>query len=118
MDIWFVGWKWVSFYQAHRAILDSDIIHLRRPDARDWDGWLHANPALAERALAVLYNPLPEPIERRLRLPLYYSGLTSKCVVHFENGTSQTVVLARDYSAELTLKIPAHSRTWLTIQAP
>ena len=23
--------KWVDFYKAHRAILDSDIVHLRRP---------------------------------------------------------------------------------------
>ena len=36
--------KWVDFYKAHRAILDSDLIHLRRADGRDWDGWLHVNP--------------------------------------------------------------------------
>ena len=44
--------RWVDFYKQHRAILDSDIIHLRRADARDWDGWLHVNPQLSERGLA------------------------------------------------------------------
>lgn len=109
--------KWVSFYKAHRAILDSDIIHLRRPDGRDWDGWLHVNPALRERALAIFYNPLSEPIERRIRLPLYYAGLTDKAVAHFENGSSKKIALARDDSAEIVVRIPARGRTWMTIGA-
>jgi hypothetical protein len=110
--------KWVSFYKEHRAILDSDIIHLRRPDGRDWDGWLHVNPDLPERALAILYNPLPEGIDRRIRLPLYYTGLTNEAVVQFENGTRQPLVLARDYSGEITVNIPGHGRTWFTIAGP
>ena len=39
--------RWVAFYKQHRPILNSDLIHLRRPDARDWDGWLHVNPGPA-----------------------------------------------------------------------
>ncbi len=109
--------KWVGFYKQHRAILDSDLIHLRRPDGRDWDGWLHVNSQLPERGLAVFYNPLTEPIERPIRLPLYYTGLTNRAVIHFEDGHAQEVALERDYSVTLTLKIPAHSRTWLTIGA-
>lgn len=66
---------WVDFYKRHRAILDSDIVGLRRADGRDWDGILHVNPALDECGLAMLYNPLDEPIHRRIRLPLYYTGL-------------------------------------------
>ncbi len=31
--------------QAPPRILDADIIHLRRADGRDWDGWLHVDPA-------------------------------------------------------------------------
>ncbi len=50
--------KWVDFYKAHRAILDSDLIHLRRADGRDWDGWLHVNPALVRtRPGHVLQSP-------------------------------------------------------------
>ncbi len=43
--------RWVYFYKENRAILESDIIHLRRPDGRDWDGILHVNPALKTRGL-------------------------------------------------------------------
>jgi hypothetical protein len=109
--------RWVTFYQQHRPILNSDLIHLRRPDARDWDGWLHVNPALPERGLAVIYNPLPQPITRRVRLPLYYTGLTDRALVTHEDGTTERVTLARDYSAEVPVQIPAQERTWIVIQA-
>lgn len=109
--------RWVDFYKQHRAILDSDLIHLRRPDGRDWDGWLHVNPHLPERGLAVFYNPLPEAIQRRIRLPLYYTGLTNTAFVLWPNGSSEPLALARDYSAQAQVDIPARSRTWLVIRA-
>jgi hypothetical protein len=110
--------KWVDFYKAHRAILDGDIIHLRRADGRDWDGWLHVNPALPERGLAMIYNPLNEPIQRRIKLPLYYTGLTNRAVIRWADGRSETLTLARDYSVEVTANVPALGRVWLTVGAP
>jgi hypothetical protein len=110
--------KWADFYKAHRAILDSDIVHLRRADGRDWDGWLHVNPSLKERGLAMIYNPLNQPLQRRIRLPLYYAGLTNVAAIHWEDGHRETVALARDYSAEVTAAIPARGRVWLTVAAP
>jgi hypothetical protein len=109
--------KWVDFYRQHRAILDSDIIHLRRADGRDWDGWLHVNPRLPECGLAVFYNPLTEPMERHVRVPLYYTGLTDQAVLKWEDGRSEKVTLLRNYSAEFTVNIPTHSRTWMTVSA-
>ena len=109
--------RWVTFYKQHRAILNSDLIHLRRPDARDWDGWLHVNSALAERGLAVFYNPLPQAITRRMRLPLYYTGLTDRALIAHEDGTVERVTLARNYSAEVQVQIPAQGRSWMVIQA-
>ena len=110
--------KWVDFYKMHRAILDSDLIHLRRADGRDWDGWLHVNPALKDCGLAMIYNPLNEPIQRRIRLPLYYTGLTNQAVIHWEDGRSETLTLARDYSVEVTASVPARGRTWLIVSPP
>jgi hypothetical protein len=107
---------WVDFYKNHRAILDSDLIHLRRADGRDWDGWLHVNPTLAERGLAVFYNPLDQAIEREIRLPLYYAGLQNTATLRWETGTTEKARLARDYCAEITVKIPAKSRTWVSIE--
>jgi len=107
--------RWVDFYKQHRAILDSDIIHLRRPDGRDWDGWLHVNPALTEKALGIFYNPLPQALVRRVRLPLYYTGLSGSVVFHREDGRTLKYKLDRDYSASLEVVLPAHGRTWVTI---
>ena len=63
------------------------------------------------RQLAMLGN-------RRLRLPLYYTGLTNRAVIRWEDGRSETVSLARDYSAEITPRIPAAGRVWFTVGAP
>ena len=109
--------RWVDFYKQHRAILDSDIIHLRRPDGRDWDGWLHVNPQLAERGLAIFYNPLDEAIERPIKLPLYYTGLNGSCVVRHEGGKREKIKLDSRSAAEVRVRLPAKGRTWMTIQA-
>lgn len=110
--------RWADFYKQHRAILDSDLVHLRRPDGRDWDGWLHVNPRLKERGLAMIYNPLPQSIERTLRLPLYYTGLADTTVIRREDGSTQKLALARDYLAAVNVSVPAHGRTWVIIEAP
>ncbi len=110
--------RWVDFYKQHRAILNSDLIHLRRADGRDWDGWLHVNPALKERGLAVFYNPLPQAVERRIRLPLYYTGLTGEAILRRDDGSAQRLKLERDYSIETTVALPAKGRVWIAIEAP
>ena len=89
-----------------------------RADGRDWDGWLHVNPRLKERGLAMFYNPLPKPLERQIRLPLYYTGLTDRAMVQPQDGEVSEVTLARDYSVTVTVKIPARGRTWMIIRAP
>ena len=63
--------KWVDFYKAHRDILNSDLIHVRRADGQDIDCMMHINPTLPERALAMVYNPTDREITTTIRLPLY-----------------------------------------------
>jgi len=108
--------RWVDFYKQHRAILESDIIHVRRPDGRDYDAILHVNAALRERGLAVFHNPLDTAITRTVRLPVYYTGLTTTAMVRMEGGTAQRVRISRDYEAEVTVRIPAGGMTWLVIE--
>jgi hypothetical protein len=110
--------KWVDFYKRHRAILDSDVIHLRRPDGRDWDGLLHVNPALQEKGFLMLYNPLASDVEKEISVPLYYTGLTEKVVVKERGANPQTISLRRDYSILLRVRIPAHSYNWYVLENP
>ena len=108
--------KWVAFYKKHRAILESDVIHLRRADARDLDGVLHVNPSLPEKGMAVFYNPTSQKIAREIELPLYYTGLTDKAHIQQEEGPETSYMLTRDYKVHLSLTVPPQGVTWLIIR--
>ena len=110
--------RWVDFYKGHRRILDSDLIHLRRANGRDWDGWLHVDPQGSEKALAFLYNPLSESIEREIRFPLHYAGLSETALVSVAGQPATAVKLDADESVSLKVTIPARSRTWVIFTAP
>jgi len=110
--------RWTSWFKAHRDILESDIIHLRRPDGRDLDGFLHVNPALKERAMAVVFNPLNEEVQRDLVLPLYYSGLTSLARVREREGEAKSMTLDREYRITVPVKVAGRGMTWLVVEAP
>jgi hypothetical protein len=110
--------KWVSFYKQHRDVLDNgEVIHLRRPTGRDWDGILHANPSGTERGLASLYNPLAEDITRKIRMPLHYTGLTGKAMLATDGGPPEAIHLDSSRNALITVRIPAQSRTFLLFSA-
>ncbi len=108
--------KVVSWYKQHRNILNSDIIHLRRADGRDWDGILHVNPQLKEKGFILLYNPTKEMITRTIKVPLYYSGLTDKVTVVNDQGIGSVKTLNRDYSIELSFSIAPESYTWFVLK--
>ncbi|MEN7548493.1 hypothetical protein AAG747_11270 [Rapidithrix thailandica] len=108
--------KWVDFYKKHRKILDGDIIHIRRPDGRDYDAILHVDPDGEEKGLLMVYNPLNKPIRRTLHLDLYYTGLETTATVIEQDKKKTSYTLSRDYTIELPVEIPARSQTWFVIQ--
>jgi len=106
----------VDFYKRHRAILDSDLIHVRRPDGRSIDCMLHVNPTLKERGLAMVYNPTDTELQTTLTLPLYYTGLTDRAKIREKEGRAKTYLLDREYNVSLPMKMAPHSSTWLVIE--
>lgn len=108
--------KWVDFYKEHRTILDSDIIHVRRPDGRDIDCLLHVNPHLKARGLAMVHNPLDHPIERDLTLPLYYTGLTDTASIRERDGKAAEYKLDRRDNVTIPLKMSPRSTTWFLVE--
>lgn len=106
----------IQWYKKYRNILNSDIIHLRRPDARDWDGLMHVNPNLKEKGFAMFYNPTDTVMVRTIQLPLYYSGLTQTARVREQEGKPVTYRLDRNYAIELKVTIPANGYTWYVIE--
>jgi len=108
--------RWVSWFKAHRDILESDLIHGRRADARDVDWMLHVNPRLDEKALLVAFNPLDRAVRKTLRVNLYYSGLTDTVRVKAASGPATTWTLGRDYTIDLPIEIPAQGMSWYVFQ--
>ncbi len=104
--------KWVSFYKKHREILDSDVIHVRRPDGQDYDGLLHVNPSLEEKGLLMLYNPLEKTIKKSIQINLYFTGLNDRVQVSMEDGPSFNKTIDREYKIDLDIDIPARGWTW------
>jgi hypothetical protein len=106
----------IRWYKKYRDILNSDIIHLRRADGRDWDGIMHVNPALKTRGLLMLYNPLKKKITRTIQLPLYYAGLTQKATLYREGKQMETLQLNRRLEAAFTFTLEPESYAWYTIE--
>ncbi|WP_426327643.1 alpha-galactosidase [Pedobacter sp. R-06] len=106
----------INWYKQHRDILNSDIIHLRRADGRDWDGILHVNPSLKTKGLLMVYNPLDQDIERVISVPLYYAGISHNVVVTDETGKKTNHVVDAAHKIQLKIQIRAEGYTWLKME--
>ena len=84
--------NWVNFYKAHREILTSDIVHLRRPNMQGIDAIMHVNPFLEEKGLIMVFNPLSSDIvSDTLRVPIYYTGLAESASVNLVDSSGKIV---------------------------
>ena len=108
--------RWVGWFKAHRDILESDLIHGRRADGRDVDWMLHVNPKLPTKGMLIVFNPLTRPVERTLRVNLYYTGLSDVARVREQDGPPREYRLARDYTIRLPVRVPAQGMNWYPIE--
>lgn len=108
--------KVVDWYKQYREILNADIVHLRRADGRDWDGWIHVNPRLPQKGLGMLFNPLKEKITRTITVPLYYTGLEHEAQVRIEGGNPVRMKLNNKGEMEWTVSLEPESILWFTVQ--
>jgi hypothetical protein len=108
--------KWVNWYHKYKNIIQGDIIHLRRPDGRSLDYYLHVNPDNLEKGMLLVFNPTPEAVSQTLDIPLYYTGLTKTAQIREQEGEAKTYRLDRDFSVKLPVHIAANGYTWLLIQ--
>jgi hypothetical protein len=108
--------KWMDWHRRYRAIIQGDIIHLRRPDGRDLDYYLHVNPSNQEKGLLLVFNPLGEVVKKELTVPLYYTGLTDTARIREQEGTARKHTLDRDFNVRVSMTIPANGYSWFIIQ--
>ena len=108
--------KTIDWYKKYRGVLNADLIHLRRADGRDWDGFLHVNPSGKEKGLLMLFNPLKVNITRILKIPVYYTGLSDKVMVQEKDGKAKAYLVDRDYMITLTVTIPSEGYNYFILK--
>lgn len=106
----------IQWYKKYRDILNSDMVHLRRADGRDWDGMMHVNPSLKEKGLVMVYNPLGEKIVRDIKLPVYYTGKHQTIQIREKENAAKSYQVDRDYNVSIKLTLPAKGYTWLVLE--
>jgi hypothetical protein len=106
----------ISWYKQYRDILNADIIHLRRADGRDWDGILHVSSQLRQKGFLLLFNSTTEEIKRTIKVPLYYTGLSTVAEVKERNMTGKQYELTRNYEIDLSFTLAPQSYTWYVIE--
>lgn len=107
----------VSWYKKYRDIMNAPIVHLRRADGRDWDGFMHVSPTLKDRAFVLLFNPTDQVINRQVSIPLYYTGLGPKAFVFEKDATHWQSMADNKGNLKLNVSIPAGGYSWYVIRA-
>eukprot|EP00911_Craspedida_sp_UC1_P001207 UC1_evm2s912 len=111
--------KYTDWNNAYRTILHADIIHLVRAGSGSPDALLHVQPDPArgsERAMLVVYNQSPMPVNITIRAPLYYSGLSTTARVSHEGNTAIVQRLSRDYTLDIEVGLAPTSFTWYVFE--
>ena len=107
---------WVDWFKAHRDILESDVIHVRRADGRRLDAVLHVNPNLPTKAMAVVYNPSDKELTETIALPLYYSGLSGHCRLSINDGPYAPEKLDPNHRLFVTASVGPKKCQWFCVQ--
>jgi hypothetical protein len=108
--------KWVDFYKQHRAILDADIIHIKRADGKNPDAILHVNPANDEKGLLFVYNPSDKKVEQNMTFSVYYTGLSKSASVSTSDGKTSKYSIDRNYEITIPVNIEPNSQSWYIIK--
>jgi hypothetical protein len=106
----------LDWYKKYRDVLNADMIQLRRPDGRDWDGFLHVNPGAKHKGFVMLYNPTKEIMQRKITLPLYYTGISKMANLTSKDGKKKAVSLSPTKDITLDFTIAPDSYTWFLIE--
>ena len=110
--------KWMTWYKKYQAIILGDIIHLKRPDGRGLDYYLHVKPKAGakEKGMLLVFNPTPVEVTKTLDVPLYYTGLTNTTRIRMEEGAPKDYTLDREFNVKLPVTIPANGYGWFIIE--
>ncbi|MRI02251.1 alpha-galactosidase [Kriegella sp. EG-1] len=107
--------KQINHYKKYRKILNADIIHLRRPNGRTWDGFMHVDSNSKHKGLIMLFNPTKTDIKEMIKVPVYYTGTSKEVLVSYKGGMGIPHQFNRNFEIDINVNIPAKSYTWYLI---
>jgi hypothetical protein len=64
----------------------------------------------------MLYNPWKKKLPRTIKVPLYYSGLTSAVSIREKEGKKRLLHMNRSYEIDHVIYNRAESYTWFVIE--
>lgn len=81
---------WGAFYNKYKDILNGDVIHIKPPvynipegsgsrtsgQTIDIDGFIHASTDTKQKGLGAFFNQTGEKVTQKVKVPLYFTGLT------------------------------------------
>ncbi|MBL9120813.1 MAG: hypothetical protein JNL80_12960, partial [Phycisphaerae bacterium] len=105
----------VAWFKAHRRILESDIVHGRRPDGRDIDWFVHVDPE-AREAMLVVHNPTASMVDRDLRVNLALAGIAANAMVSGASAPGVEVAVDPTGHALLHISVPAGGMAWYKVR--
>ena len=106
----------VDWFKKYRDILESDVIHGRRADGRDLDWMLHANPALENKGMLCVYNPLDRDVAKSITINVYYTGLEQTAKVVDKSGSESTQEIDRRFELTMQVSVPANGMSWYLLR--
>ena len=106
----------VAWFKKYRDILESDIVHGRRPDGRNLDWIVHVNPQLDIKGMLIVHNPTNQSITETIRPNLYFTGLADSATLRARDQSPEVQQLSRDYSIEYRVTVEANSMNWVVIR--
>ncbi|MEM7313251.1 MAG: hypothetical protein AAF497_08875, partial [Planctomycetota bacterium] len=106
----------VDWFKKYRDIVESDVIHGRRADGRDLDWMLHVNPALENKGMLCVYNPVDRDVTKSITFNVYYTGLVETAKVVDKSGNESTQQIDRRSNVSMQVEVPANGMSWYLLR--
>jgi hypothetical protein len=77
---------------------------------------MHVNPELKEKGFLLVFNPTDNAVRKKIRIPLYYTGLEDQASIREKENQPGKYTLNREYEIELEISVEPNWYNWYVIE--
>jgi hypothetical protein len=77
---------------------------------------MHVNPDLREKGVLMVFNPTDNLIRKKIKVPLYYTGISEQASVREQENPGSTFTLNRQYEIEMEVEVAPNWYNWYVIE--